>query len=135
MDILISSLIPSLLTLIGGYFILKRLKKEVKNIACDIIFEQKTEIKHDLEDWLNSDAGLKALYTIGSLIGSGALKGTGIQKGTGKLKWQDLALQVASGFIKDKLGGNLGGFIQPQTPQNIKAQKPPIGTEMDPFKV
>ena len=112
-------LLPMLITLIGGYFLIKRLKKEAISIIGTIIDGEKALIKADLEGWINSDVGAKALYSLGGMVGAGAMAGTGLKKGSGKFKWQDLALEVASGFLKRNIP-QIG--LNPDSPQNLKAK-------------
>lgn len=60
-------------------------------------------IKNDLETWLNSETGQKALYSIGGLIGHGAVAGSRIQKTGGKFKWENLLGDIVSQYIQTKI--------------------------------
>ena len=62
----------------------------------------KLELKKELEMWLNSETGAKALYQIGALIGHGASTGLGIQKTGGKFKWENLLGDIVTSYLKGK---------------------------------
>jgi len=116
--VLISGCIPLVLGSILGYFALKRLRIEAISIIGEIIDGEKALIKDEVEKWLNSEAGVKALHSIGSIIGNGAISGAGIPKTSGKFKWQNLIGDIASQFItgKLKLPASVGST------QNLKAE-------------
>jgi len=111
LDILLTSpIIPFLLTLIILYFAIKQIKKEVISVIYSIIIQEKATLKTELEAWINSETGQKAIYGIGALAGSGIMAGTGIQKKSGKFSWQNLVGDVARGWLEKK--GFLGGEQQ-----------------------
>lgn len=108
-------IVTFLLTLIIGYWAIKRIKKEAISLINGIIIQQKATLKIELEAWLNSETGAKAIYSIGALAGSALMSGTGLQKKSGKFKWQDLLGEVAGEFLKKRIG--LGGERQTLNPQ------------------
>lgn len=69
----------------------------------------KIDVKRDLETWLNSETGQKAIFSIGAIIGNGAKAGFGIGTKGGKFKWQDLAAEVAREWILPKIFGGKKG--------------------------
>ncbi len=124
LDILLTSpLIPFVLALILAYWATKRIKKEVFSLVTDIIIREKATLKTELEAWINSETGQKAIYGIGAIAGSGIIAGTGFQKKSGKFKWQDLAAEVAKGWLEKK--GFLGRERQTLNPETTPAESIP----------
>lgn len=91
-------------SIIGGFFVTKIIKIELKKEIPYIIEDLKDQLKHDAEGWLNSETGQKALYQIGGLIGTGARSGLGLQKRGGKRGLMDVAIELGSEFLKGRLG-------------------------------
>lgn len=95
-EIILGSVLGSLVTLSGLYVMAKRLMNsdEIGAIAEDLISEmsQNEEIQ-------------KELYTIGGYLGSGLRSGLGIQKRSGKRSWQDVAVGIAEGWIQQQMTG------------------------------
>lgn len=94
-EVVINAVISALTVLLGYYVISKKAEK--------IVEKTKIELKDELEDWLNSENGQKALFSIGALIGNGAKSGFGLNARSGKYKPQDLLAQIAAQFIQQKL--------------------------------
>jgi len=119
--VLTSPLIYFLLGSILAYFALKQLKKEAISTIYSIIEEQKASLKTELEAWINSDVGQKAIYGIGALAGSGIMAGTGIQKKSGKFSWQNLISEIAGDWIRKRarLGGERKILNTHKPPHNI----------------
>lgn len=44
----------------------------------------------------------KKLYFLGGILGKGIIDGTGMQAKGGKMKWRDLAMQIAMGYLQGK---------------------------------
>lgn len=63
------------------------------------------ELKAELQEWLNSEKGQKAIYSIGALIGSGATAGTGLKKSGGKFSFEGLIGQLIGSFLQKGLPG------------------------------
>lgn len=105
--ILTSPMIAMLLGSIVAYFAIKRIRKEVISLVYSIISEEKASLKTELEAWLNSETGQRAIYGIGSLAGAGIMSGTGIQKKSGKFSWQNLVGDIARGWLEKR--GFVGG--------------------------
>ena len=114
-------MVPLLLGSILAYWGLKRLKKEAISIIYTIIEQEKASLKTELEAWINSDVGQKAIYGIGALAGSGIMSGTGIQKKSGKFSWQNLVSEIAGDWIRKRSG--LGGERKTlnSNPSNVKS--------------
>lgn len=93
------------------YFLTKRTVKNIKN-----------ELKTEVEAWLNSEKGQKALYLIGGLLASGMKSGLGIQKGSGKLSLEGLVAQIVGSFIQSRLPQPSGetSQIQPSSGEKFK---------------
>lgn len=95
------------------------IKKLLKNTIPIIIAEQKALLKHDLEEWLNSEKGTKALYGIGALVAQGAKDSLPFISKGGKFKWQDLVGQIAGKAASKFLGVNID---EQKEPQALKGQ-------------
>lgn len=93
------------------------LKKYIENL----IFDEKQELKAELEAWLNSEKGQKALYMIGALIAQGAKDSLPFISKGGKFKLTDLVAQIAGGAAKKFFGVDLGG--QGEQPQNLREKQ------------
>jgi len=102
--ILTSPFITFLIGSIVAYFALKRIRKETILLVYSIIAEEKASLKTELEAWINSETGQKAIYGIGALAGSGIMAGTGIQKKSGKFSWQNLLGEIAGDWIRKRTG-------------------------------
>lgn len=92
----------SLSVLISAFYIKRFLAVTIEN--------QKVYIKNEVETWLNSEKGQKALFQIGAIIGNGAKAGIGLESRGGKFKLQDLIGQIAMQYFT----GNQGVFGQGQ---------------------
>jgi len=99
MNASISAVITTLSLVIGYYVLSKKAEK--------LIETNKIQLKIEAENWLNSEKGQKALYSIGALIGNGARTGIGLQTKTGKFKFQDLLGQIAGNYIQNKIIPNI----------------------------
>lgn len=86
--ILASGIIGALSGSIGSYVIFKIVKRSMK---------------HDIEEWLNSERGQKAIYTIGVLLGNAIKQGVGLGSSGGKLKLENIIGQAIAGFIQSKI--------------------------------
>jgi len=104
---LTSPMVAFLLGSIVAYFAMKRIRTEVISLVYSIISEEKASLKTELEAWINSETGQKAIYGIGAIAGSGIMAGTGIQKKSGKFSWQNLIGEIAGEWIRKRSG--LGG--------------------------
>lgn len=93
----------------------------MKYLVPRMIEDTKNDIKDDIQEWLNTENGQKAIYLIGTLIGNGAKAGIGLSKGSGKFKMEDLIGQAIGSFLQGGMGGLMPqqqGSEQPQqTPQ------------------
>lgn len=99
--ILASGAISGLSAGIVGYLLLNHTKKALKT---------------ELEAWLNSEKGQKAIYQIGVLLGNAIKQGVGLQTKGGSLKLDNLIGQAIAGFIQNRF--NLGGQ------QDLSQQQP-----------
>ncbi len=115
--------ITCLTVLIGIPYALFYIRKLLKTTVPNIIGEQKAALKRELEDWLNSEKGAKALYSIGVLIAQGAKDSLPFISKGGKFKWTDLIGQIAGKAASKFLGVNLGEQGEQTEPQTIKGQK------------
>jgi len=88
-----------------GIIIVISMALGAKKIAYSILENSKNTLKKELEDWLNTEKGKIALYMVGTMIGNGLKTGVGFG-GKGKRKWEDLAMEGISQFLK-------GGFKFP----------------------
>ncbi len=78
--------------------------RKLQKMTSETIKNLKISTKNDLESWLNSETGQKAIYAIGAIIGNGAKAGFGMGTKGGKFKWQDLLGEIIGGYAKQKLG-------------------------------
>lgn len=99
----LSAIITSLSILIGYYVLTKKAEKMVE--------KHKILLKNDLEAWLNSEKGQKAIYSIGAIIGNGAKTGFGLKTKGGKFKWQDLAGQIIGNYVQSKVLPSMNGVV------------------------
>lgn len=76
----------------------------------------KRDAKRQIEEWINSDIGQKAIYSIGILLGNAIKQGVGITGSGGKMKMENIIMQGIAGFIQGKLGAvvNPNPYEQPQ---------------------
>jgi len=74
----------------------------------------KKSIKREAEEWLNSEKGQKAIYTIGVLLGNAIKQGVGLGTGGGKLKFENIIGQAIAGFIQSKIPVSQNTYEQPQ---------------------
>ena len=103
-------------------FFIKKTLKDIMELIPALILEQKAVLKHELEEWLNSEKGTKALYAIGALVAQGAKDSMPFISKGGKFKWQDLIGQIAGGAAKKFFGLNTTEPDQPPTSQALKVQ-------------
>jgi len=99
LEIILSAVITTIITtfsIVIGYYVLTKKANEM-------IETNKKTLKNDMEIWLNSETGQKALYSIGALIGNGAKSGIGIQTKSGKFKWQDLIGQIVGSYVQGNI--------------------------------
>jgi len=94
LDISLSA-VMSLISALIVYFLLE--KKAEKTIE-----KYKNQLKNEAEQWLNSDNGQKAIYSIGAIIGNGAKAGLGINARSGKFKIENLVGEIASKWIQER---------------------------------
>lgn len=87
-----------------------------------LILEQKAILKQEMEEWLNSEKGTKALYAIGALVAQGAKDSMPFISKGGKFKWQDLIGQIAGGAAKKFFGLNMTEADQQPASQALKVQ-------------
>jgi len=127
-DVVLSGLITGICGTIPIFFIYRSMKKGIKTEAfqliCDAFDTLKAESKEQLELWLNSETGAKALYGIGVYIGNGAKSGIGLGNKGGKFKFDDLIAQAGSQFLQNMFtpqGQNQQKISQP----NGGASRPP----------
>lgn len=113
MDILTIVCLNTLITAFIAYVLLRVIMGNFP----EIIENLKGEIKSDLETWLNSDKGQKALYQIGGLVGHGAVAGAGIQKTGGKFKWENVLGELVTSWIQGK--NPLGGLAASNTEKTL----------------
>lgn len=112
--------IACLSSAVGITYVMFSLKKYVENL----ISEQKAELKAELEAWLNSEKGQKALYTIGALVAQGAKDSMPFISKGGKFKMTDLIAQIAGGAAKKFLGIDFTGQGgEPTQTQSLKGEK------------
>ena len=102
--ILTSPLITFIFWLILIYWEGKKIENRLISVVNNIIIQEKAALKTELEAWINSETGQKAIYGIGALAGSGIMAGTGIQKKSGKFSWQNLIGEIAGDWIRKKTG-------------------------------
>ena len=62
----------------------------------------KKDAKQQIEQWINSDTGQKAIYSIGLLLGNAIKQGVGLGTGGGKMKFENLLVQAGIGFLQNK---------------------------------
>ena len=82
-------------------------------LARKLIENEKKRLKTELEAWLNSENGQKALFSIGALMAAGMKSGMGLTQKGGKFKMEDLIGQI------------IGSFIQKQIPNLISQEQKP----------
>jgi len=99
-DIILLILNPVLLGIIAYLSI-----RKLQNMIPETIESLKIDVKRDLETWLNSETGQKAIFAIGAIIGNGAKAGFGIGKKGGKFKWEDLMANIFEEYIAPKIFG------------------------------
>lgn len=104
----LSAIISGLTLLMGYYVLTKKAEKMVE--------KQKNLIKSDVQSWLNSENGQKALYSIGALVGNGARTGIGLQTKSGKFKWQDLVGQIVGSYVQKNVLGAANQISSTSTP-------------------
>lgn len=63
----------------------------------------KTEIKLEAEEWLNSEKGQKALFSIGALIANGAKSGFNLNIPKGKGGFEGLIMNIIGKWIGEKI--------------------------------
>jgi uncharacterized membrane protein YbjE (DUF340 family) len=88
----LSMLIVPITILIACIYIKHFIEKTIEN--------SKKELKNEVEMWLNSEKGQKALYAIGALVGSGMKAQFSFLTKGGKFKWQDLVAQIGIGWAQ-----------------------------------
>lgn len=108
LDIYIQILISALTVLIGLLGMVLILKRYANSDRFIDIFEDL------LEEVAQNEPLQKQIYSIGGLIGSGVRAGVGIGKKGGKMSVQDLIVDIAGQYFRNKLG-NAGNS---QTPSN-----------------
>ena len=118
-NVIISVSIPSIIMLMSILVAPKVILKHIKYALTDeflngIMDNLESKLKKDVEEWLNSEKGQKALYSIGGMIGAGARQGIGLGKGGGKFSFADLATQIVGGFF-NKQGQQTPSGQQSQT--------------------
>ena len=103
-----TGVIISLFTLIAMRFYLPKLIKNEKNL-----------MKNELEYWLNSETGQKALYMIGGLVSSGMRSGLGLNVKGGKFKLENIIAQLVGSYVEKRIIPSLGNQpeFQPNLPQ------------------
>ena len=107
----ISGLLTGLTVLIGMTVGTKLLISRLKNE----LFGAKSELKAEIEKWLNSENGKMALFQVGGLIGAGVKNGVGLDRGRGKGGLEGLFIDLAGKFLGNKLG-------VPSTTENSTSQ-------------
>jgi len=86
------------------------------------IEELQYETIDEIKAWLRTEEASKLIFSIGALIGNGAKSGFGLNQKSGKMKWQDLAMQIAGGFLQKWLPG-VQAEGQPQTQESQGTEK------------
>lgn len=96
------------------------LVRKLQNMIPETVENFKEDAKTELEKWLNSEQGQKALYFIGGLIGNGAATGLGMGKKGGKFKFEDIIGELAVGFLRGNLPvtGQSQASPPPSKPKN-----------------
>jgi hypothetical protein len=113
LGVVVSGVITGVTVLIGITVGTKLLVKQIKTE----IFGAKSELKDELEKWLNSENGKMALFQIGGLLGQGIKTGVGLDKGKGKGGLEGLVLELAGRFLGNKLGAP--STTENSTPQGL----------------
>jgi hypothetical protein len=103
-------------------FFIKKTLKDIMELIPALILEQKAILKQEMEEWLNSEKGTKALYAIGALVAQGAKDSMPFISKGGKFKWQDLIGQIAGGAAKKFFGLNMDVAEQQSASQALKVQ-------------
>jgi len=128
---ILSAVIGSLLTVVVGYATFKLTLPSIKKELFTALLDEKS-LENALQVAINNEKLQKFLYEAGGLVGSGASAGLGLggRSGGGKLKLQDLIMQLAGGYLQNKLPGIVGqagaGENQPSQ-QNINSQSNKVG--------
>ena len=92
----LSGIITGLIIAIIAYIaIVKYVPKMIEN--------QKILIKNEIEEWLNSEKGQKAIFLIGGLAANGIKSGFNISGKSGKFKWQELAADIIDNLFRSKM--------------------------------
>lgn len=94
--------VMSVLSALLVYYLLQKKAEKTVNFY-------KNQLKTEVEGWLNSETGAKALYGVGMMLGQGAKQSIGIGTKGGKMKWTDLLAQIGINWAQKNLNlGNLG---------------------------
>lgn len=116
-EFVILNTVMSLLSAFMVYYMLS--KKAEKTIEF-----YTNKLKNDVEKWLNSETGVKALYSLGALIGNGAKDSIGIGTKGGKFKFSDLLTQIGINWASKNLPGlNLASPGDLPQELNIKTEQ------------
>jgi len=113
LETIMGGVISGLMLLIGTMYISKKLEKTIES--------EKKKAKTEIQAWLNSENGQKALFTIGAIIGNGAKSGFGLTQKTGKFKMEDLIGQIVGNYVLPKVLGQNGlGVTETASKSNSK---------------
>ena len=105
LDVLLNASLIALFTSITMYVMSNIIMKNVKK-----------DLKREAEEWLNSEKGQKAIYSIGLLLGNAIMTGSGLgpAKSGGKLKLQDILMQGLMSFFQGNLKLPTSGTESPK---------------------
>lgn len=96
---LVNAVLTGLTVSFMTYVISKRMLKDAK-----------ASLKLELEAWLNSEKGQKALFSVGALIANGAKSGFNLNVPRGKGGFEGLIMNIIGKWIGEKIPQNSAGL-------------------------
>lgn len=85
-----------------------------------LIENEKLTLKNDLEKWINSETGQKAVYMLGGLAAAGMKGGLGLNIKGGKFKIENILAELFGRYAQEKILPKL--LDTPQNTPNLPDQ-------------